>query len=975
MYTPTNAYQRKFSSGLLLALLAFSGLLILVPLVSPVSAANATLPVISLNNNVIASGTTTPESLSVSNPSSNSYAITAFTVTAPSGWSFSSTVRTSPYFYCTATAASGNSLSSISCTTPTQAMPPGASGSVGSFSLTPSAPATTSASVGTFTSSIQDASSSAFYTGPTQKLWGTGSTPVVTITFPTGDSCTGGTYTAGTAACKPTASLTTTGNLGYVGVPVTWSTSTYGSVSPATAVTTSGTNAGVASTSFQPSDVVANGATTVTATLGTGPIASLASSVTTTASTPVKATFFLSAAAFPSSATHYIGGANNALSSAIGGTGPNDATLAGGTLAIAATDKFGNPIDLTTVGTLAVSVSTTAAEGVFYNAGNFTTITQASMTVTGGATSNAAFNDAYYQLGAYKSTDVLTGTISGTTPAFTVSGSSGALVTSTFAVASPVPTEFTGDCTSCAAGSSINLHGVPSVAQRGVPIIFFLDTATSTQVNGDGTMVVSTTTGVNGTGIAKFALDTGAGATLHYLTQLGDVSQTSGHLANSTDMVAAITTIAGPAASLRLKTFFDSALTLPATHAVNGSQLYVDITLADKYGNPTLNTFAYQIQIALSGPGSFSATNVYISSGCSDTAGVTSACASAFGPILWTAPNTFGAQTLSAKSTFPTATDTVTLVSATPTFAVTSPAPLNGVIYAGSTAVTFQGQANASLGYPSTTTIASVGYKIDSGTWQSVTVTPANKLNWVVSVFMTAGVHTITFNATDSVGNTVVSQAFTVLVDATAPDVNFVTVNNANISSPATLSANLVDTMGDVNASSVSAVATNLDTASTKTLTASVTGTNNPGHSVTYGVTLSGLTTGNWSVVLSASDYAGNSNSSTITVHVTVPFAQSFAVVGTPATSTLGQFAGITASYTNLNPTSQNVVIFAVFKNSQGQTMGIGTGSATFGAGATQSVFIADPVGLASGTYSVSIFVFTTGNLPVSVSTTISVTV
>ncbi|MDE1858423.1 MAG: hypothetical protein KGI26_05105 [Thaumarchaeota archaeon] len=751
-------------------------------------------------------------------------------------------------------------------------------------------------------------------------------------------------------------------------------TSTYGSVSPTTGVTTSGTNAGVASTSFQPTNVVANGATTVTAQLGTGPISSIASSVNTVASTPVKATFYYSATAFPSSATQYIS-TNSAPPN--GGHGPNDADVASSTLSIAATDKFGNPIALGSVTGLTISVSTTAAQGVFCSTCTAST-NKTTITLAGGDISAlGVVTDSYYQLGAYKSTDVLTGTMSGTfnSAAFTVSGSSGALVTSTFAATSPVPTEFTGDCTSCAAGSTVGLHGVPSVLQRGVPIIFFLDTATSTQVNGDGTMVVSTTTGTNGSAIASITLDTGAGATLKYLTQLGDVSQVSGHLANSTDIVTAITTIAGPAASLRLKTFFNSALTLPTTHAVNGSQLYVDITLADKYGNPTTNSFNYQIQIALSGSGSFSATNVYISSGCSDTAGVTSVCASAFGPILWTAPNTFGAQTLSAKSTFPTATDTVTLVSATPTFAVTSPAPLSGVIYAGSTAVTFQGQANASLGYPSTTTIASVGYKMDSGHWQSVTVTPANKLTWVVSVFMTAGLHTITFNATDSVGNTVVSQTFTVLVDATAPDVNFVTVNNANISSPATLSANLVDTMGDVNASSVSAVATNLDTATTKTLTASVTGTNNPGHSVTYGVTLSGLTTGNWSVALSASDLAGNSNSSTITVHVTVPFAQSFAVVGTPAASTLGQFAGITASYTNLNPTSQNVVIFAVFKNSQGQTMGIGTGSATFGAGATQSVFIADPVGLASGTYSVSIFVFTTGNLPVSVSTTISVTV
>ena len=899
----------------------------------------------------------------ISNPASNSYAITAFTISAPSGWTFTTNTFSSISYFCTSTA------SSVSCSS--LSLAPGAALTIPpSFGLTPAAPTTTSAKVGTFTSTVQDASSAAFYTGPTQRLYGIGTGPVVAITFPTGDSCITGTYTAGSSVCKPAATLTTTNSLGYVGVPVVWSTSTYGTVNPATGSTDS---SGAMSTSFQPTNVVANSPTTVTATLGTSAITSGASSVATVASTPVKATFYIGATAFPSSATHYVGGASNAAPPN-GGTGPNDATMAASSMSIAATDKFGNPIDLTAVTGLVISVSSTAAQGTWDRTGtNETTITYAGTDITNAG----VISDPYYQLGGYKSTDVLTGTISGTTPLFTVSGSSGALVTSTFATTSPQPTEFTGDCTSCAAGSTIGLHGAPSTAQRGVPIIFYLDTATSTLANGDGTMVVSTTTGSNGTAIAKFALDTGAGATLYFLTQLGDAAQTSGHLANSTDIGTAVTTIAGTAASIKLKAYFNSALTQPTTHGVNASKLYLDITLADKYGNPTTNPFTYQIQITLSGPGTFSATNVYISSGCSDTAGVTTPCTSAFGPILWTAPNAFGAQTLSAKSTFPTVTDTVTLVSATPTFSVKSPAPLNGVIYAGSTAVTFQGQANVSLGYPSTNNIVSVGYKMDSATWQTVTITPANKATWVVSVFMTAGLHTITFNATDdtSAANTVVSQKYTVLVDSSAPDVNFVTPNNANISSPATVSASVVDSMGDLNATSVSGVATNIDTSATKTLTAAVTGTNNNGHSVTYGVTLSGLTTGNWSVALSATDYAGNSNMSTITVHVTVPFAQSFVVVGTPATTTLGTFTGISATYTNLNPTSQSVVIFAVFKNGAGQVMGIGTGSATFGAGATQSVFIANPIGLATGTYSVSIFVFTSGNLPVSVTTTISVTV
>ncbi len=961
MYTPTNAYSRKFSSGLLLALLAVSGLMFLLP-IATVNASNASLPSISISPNVVAAGTLPTATISITNPGTNAYAITAFTVTAPSGWSFTAGSALGTYFSCTDT------TSSAACTlrSSTNPLAPGASDAIGVGALTPSAPATTSASVGTFTSSVQDASSLAYYTGPSFKVYGTGTTPTVTISFPTGDPCSGATYTAGSGACAATATLATANNFGYVGVPVVFSTgATSASASPTSGTTGSG---GAVSTSFSPSNLVANNPNNLKATLGTSAIASTVFAINTAATTPVSATFYIGATAFLASATHYIGGASNALSSAIGGTGPNDATMAASSMSVAATDKFGNPITLSGVTGLAISVSTTAAQGVFYSAGNHTTVTYAATFV-----SNAGvITVPYYQLGAYRSTDVLTATISGTAPSFTVSGSSGALTTTTFDGASVAPIEDSHDCVSpCYAGSTISLHSTTTPAQRGVPVIFYLDTATSTQANGDGTQSVSTTTGANGTAGALFTLDTGVTTPLYFLAQFGDASQVSGHLANSTDS-ALMATQAGPAAALVFQTYFDTALSLAASHAVNGSTLYVDVSLADKYGNPTLNTFPYQIPITLSGPGTFSASSVYIPSGKASTAAVGS-----FGPILWTAPNSFGTVTLSAASTFPTATAKVTLVSATPTFAVTSPKPLNGVIYSGSTAVTFQGQANVSLGYPSTTHIVSIGYSVDGGHWATASVAPGNAITWAVSVFMTAGTHTVQFNATDNsaAANTVVSQKFSVLVDSKAPDVNYVTKSNANISSPATVSANIVDASGDLNASSVSAVATNIDTSATKTLTASVTGTNNPGSSVTYAVTISGLTTGNWSVALSATDYAGNTNSSTITVHVTVPFAQSFAVSGTPASSTLGQFAGISASYTNLNPTSQNVVIFAVFKNSAGQTMGIGTGSATFGAGSTQSVFIADPVGLASGAYSVSIFVFTTGNLPVSVSTTISVTV
>jgi len=539
-----------------------------------------------------------------------------------------------------------------------------------------------------------------------------------------------------------------------------------------------------------------------------------------------------------------------------------------------------------------------------------------------------------------------------------------------------VPTFAAGDigtCSGCGAGevyagAKVITHVALSPAQQGVPVGIFLDTASSAQANGDTTMSVTATTAKNGSATATFSMDTGAGATLYLVSNITNPSQPTGVNGASLDS-AGVTTIAGPAAGLVLKTYFDSTLLEPTSHAVNGTTLYVDVAVADKYGNPTLNSFNYQIQITLSGPGTFSATSVYIASGESDTA-------ASFGTILWHAPNAFGAQTLTAKSIFPTATASVKLVSSLPTFAVTSPTPVSGVIYSPSTAVTFIGQANASLGYPASANIASIGYKIDSGTWQSAAVTAANKITWAVSVSLAAGLHTVQFNATDDQApSTAVSQKFSVLVDTAAQNINFITKNNANISAGSPVTATIVDSMGDLNATSVSASATNIDTAATAKLTASVTGSNNLGHSVSYPVSITGLTTGNWSVTLSTADLAKNSNSSSITIHVTVAPGQSFVVSGTPSSCTLGGFSGVCVNYQNLNPTTQNVVVFAVFKNSASQTVGIGTGSASFVAGGSQSMFIADPVGLASGSYSVSIFVFTTGNVPVSASTSISVTV
>ena len=69
------------------------------------------------------------------------------------------------------------------------------------------------------------------------------------------------------------------------------------------------------------------------------------------------------------------------------------------------------------------------------------------------------------------------------------------------------------------------------------------------------------------------------------------------------------------------------------------------------------------------------------------------------------------------------------------------------------------------------------------------------------------------------------------------------------------------------------------------------------------------------------------------------------------------------------------MVVFAVWKNNAGQTMGVGPAGLTDASGATDEAFVPQPVGLSPGTYTVHIFVVTTANIPVSQETTIAVTV
>jgi hypothetical protein len=468
-------------------------------------------------------------------------------------------------------------------------------------------------------------------------------------------------------------------------------------------------------------------------------------------------------------------------------------------------------------------------------------------------------------------------------------------------------------------------------------------------------------------------MDTGTTSTIYFVANV--VAPIDGNptymLGNSSDSTSETNT-PGPASKLTIKTFFDSSLTQPTSSTVNksGAKLYVNILLADEYGNAVVNNLNYQLQIALAGQGSFSATSVYIAKNAFDTWG-------SFGPILWYPPTTVGSISISATSSLGTSTKSLTVVSATPTlFANTAnSASLSSgsTFYVNSGTVVVSGNASVSEGYPDTAEMMSVCYtRATSNGCGSISA--ANVIApWNIQLVLSSGLNTVSFNATDSIGNTATSASFTILVDTGKPVAGFTTVKNANLTNGAAVIAWVYDLEGDLKASSVVVHANGTAVPASQVV---VTGTNNLGHNTTYTVTVSGLTSGKWNLALDASSLAGNAATTVYTtVNVKLSFAVSVVVSGTPTKTTIGGYTGISATYTNDWSASQNVIVFAVWKNSAGQTVAVSTGGLNLAVGATGTAFAPLFSPLPSGTYTVNIFVITTSNQPVSITTTISVTV
>jgi hypothetical protein len=245
------------------------------------------------------------------------------------------------------------------------------------------------------------------------------------------------------------------------------------------------------------------------------------------------------------------------------------------------------------------------------------------------------------------------------------------------------------------------------------------------------------------------------------------------------------------------------------------------------------------------------------------------------------------------------------------------------------------------------------------------------KSQWSVIATFPVGLSTVVFNATDSKGNVVVSNTYSVLVDTSAPTITNVTPAGAVLNPGQLFTATIVDSEGDLNATSVGLTYNGTALAASAI---TVSGTNNPGSSVTYTVTAalptSVGTPGHWSVVVSASDLAGNSaTGASELITVTVAFGNSITFNTAGAVyGSVGAYKGVTISVTNLWSTSQTIVVFATLKS--GSNIYVAQGTVTVAAGATATVFTADLQAVPAGTYTVTFSAVTTTNLAVSAPTT-----
>jgi len=908
--------------------------------------------------------------MKVTNPSTNAYAITSITVLAPTNFAFAGSATCGPVGSGLATVGVV-STTAIQCTDgATAGLPPGFSATLtlGTLAWTGTAPvATLPPNQGTFTTLVVDSSGAASYAGGSFTEWDIATTTIAIALSPSVTQ-----FTAGGSALTVTATLSS----GQSGVPIVWSfsnaaypTSGYtASLSPTSGVTTSSGT----STTFTPSNWHAD-ATAVVATIGTSATTASTASVQTIAGAPTKVSFYFTVSSVIYSSDYLT--AHTTVSTTI-------YAETGSEVSLSLSDAYANPVAFSVAIT---NITLSGVGGQFLSGANlYGTISCGSVVAgnshfacpTSGNSIALPFAGPinYVQSSIYGAVGEIAGTIFKGATQYT--GTSGNIITGTLGtLAQTKPTS----ATNVAAGSSVLVQEQLSVVQTGVPISLNLCTspcATSTSYNAkfsNGLSAITLTANSTGGVESLVAVNTTSGSIAYFNATAAAPTTILTTATIASAVSGAVTTIPGAISTLVVN--IAASNTPPSVgpnikSIVNGSTAYVDVAYADAYNNLVTAAPGNQIQIGLAASaGALSATNVYIS------AGQLSTNSSSFGAILWTLPSTVGTTaTITASANVNgkavQGTSSVLTVSAYPSLNVTSPAVVSGVLYSSTAFVTFTGIANATAGSASTT-IASIGYKVGTGGWQSVSTASLHNLVWTVPLVLALGLNTVTFNVTDSAALTTVSPAWSVLVDTSAP--TFGTIKLASATS-STAQVNVTSAEGDLNATSVTATANGTAIAASQI---SVSGTNNPGSSVTYLVSISNLAQGTWSLTVSAKTLAGLSASASGTVTVTVvppPPGQTFVFPSAPVQVTGPTGPAVNATIKNNGTSSYTAYVYVVVHNSAGTTVYIGIanfGSIAAGGSATLPI----PVVLPKGTYSATVQAYTSAGITVSGPQTVAITV
>jgi hypothetical protein len=990
-------YLNKFSSGTILALLALSGMLVLVPIAAPVHATqNASPPTLTVGINayITAPATTSGTTLKIANPITNSYAILSITIFAPASFAFSGATGLGTYF-------TANPVATASAETFTGSLPPGFTDTITLGTITSSvlSPANAAPPTAVFTTTLIDGGSSpASYPGPIWTVYtlATGttiSTPVVATNF-----------VAGTAPLTITASDSTN----QPGVPINFKVTTAptsgftATVSPASTVTVAGTSASTASTSFTPSNH-ATDATTITVTVGASGITTQSGVVTTIAGSPSTVSWSYGATAFGVGKNLYLTTGVSGVSFGVTNYGGSTIYAKYGIatpLTVSVADAFLNPILLSAINTPAITVTAPSGIGA-WDSGAATAVNPITCANAGISCATGAFLIPYAQSYPYGTTAVLQATITGTYPLiggtlFSVAATSGNIITGTQATSLVLTAAGTP---TLGVGTTITLTATPNVGtQPGVPVTFNLCPHTSTLggctsssakyggsfSSGAQTGFVATTGGTTGAATAVYTLPTVLGLTGTFnATALAPTGATPVPTIAS-NLLTEGPTVAGAAVGFKVSDYFtDTAGVLSnavKASLVTGQTTYVDISLVDAYGNAALNPGPSQIQILLTvapaADGTLSSYSVYISFGQTDTA-------AAIGPIQFVTPSGLAlgtAITLTATGVVSgvqvTASKSISIVSALPTInlklgSLNGPViPTGTTIYSPTGAITFYSKANASAGFAPTNTIATIGTKIGSAPW-TTTLTPGTNpsLN-TFSLFFPTGLSTLSVNATDSMvatgakfGNIGTTGPYNILVDPYLPTF----VINTPVAGSGSVTVTVTSTEGDFNTTTFAATYGGVAVPSASV---SWSGTQTLGVSSTLTATVSGLTAGTNTLTVTGKTDAGLAGTASASITITIVFADSITFVTSSATwGSSGAAQGVFVPVTNSWNAGQQLTIYVTLKS--GTSTYVLVGGETLAAGQTATVFCQDfAATVPVGTYTVTFSAITTANQAVSAPTT-----